>query len=262
MSSRFLRMMVAIAVALCAQAGARELRVCGDPDNMPLSREDGSGFENRIAELVAAHLGADLAWYWLPDRRGFLRKTLNAHVCDVVIGLPAESERALTTPAYYRGTYVFVHKATLHPRIASLDDPRLSSLRIGVSLVGNDLAATPPALSLARRGLVDNVVGFVPFGDRPLGERMTDAVRAGAIDVALLWSAQAGYWASGGNDASTRLDVTPLEPSPGVATAIDIAMGVRREDPALRDELTRALRALKPRIDAVLDAYRVARLPP
>jgi len=258
MSSAFRSVVLFAAIGFAVTGDARELRVCADPDNLPFSREDGSGFENRIADLVAAHLHADLRYFWLPDRRGFLRKTLNAHACDLVMGLPAESERALTTPAYYRGTYVFVYRGDRTARLDSLDDPRLRTLRIGVALVGNDLAATPPAMALAQRGIVGNVTGFPMFAEQSIGQRMTDAVRNGAIDVAVLWGPQAGYYARRGGPALT---VTPIAPSPGVAGTFDIAMGVRRDDAALRDEIAGALAVLKPQIDAVLDSYAVARVP-
>jgi mxaJ protein len=256
MCSAFRSALVAIALAACS-ADARELRVCADPDNMPFSSEDGRGFENRIAELVAAHLRADLSYYWLPDRRGFLRKTLNARACDLVIGLPAQSERALTTPPYYRGTYVFVYRADKLRHLASLDDPRLARLRIGVSLVGDDLAATPPAEALARRGLTENVTGFPMFGEGSVAQRMTTAVRDGAIDVAVLWGAQAGYYARRGTPVLT---VTPIAAKKGVTSTFDIAMGVRRDDAELGAAVAQALSELKPRIDAVLDSYGVARV--
>ena len=259
MSSAFRSCVLLATLGLAAAVGARELRVCADPDNLPFSREDGTGFENRIADLVATHLHADLRYYWLPDRRGFLRKTLNAHECDLVMGLPVESERALTTPAYYRGTYVFVYRGEDTGRLESLDDPRLRSLRIGVALVGNDLAATPPAMALARRGIVGNVTGFPMFGEGSIGQRMTNAVREGAIDVAVLWGPQAGYFA---RDGVPALTVTPIAPAAGVASTFAIGMGVRRDDGALRDEMAGALSALKPQIDAVLDAYAVARVSP
>ena len=256
MCSAFRSALLLVALCAAAAAGARDLRVCADPDNMPYSSEDGRGFENRIAELVAAHLEADLSYHWLPDRRGFLRKTLNAHACDLVIGVPATSERALTTKAYYRGTYVFVYRGDRMRRLASLDDPRLSQLRVGVALVGNDLAATPPAMALAQRGIVRNVTGFPMFGEGSIAQRMTDAVRAGAIDVAVLWGPQAGYFA---RKTRPALTVTPIAAKRGVTSTFDIAMGVRHDDPALHAQIVEALPLLQPRIEAVLDSYGVTR---
>src|SRR5689334_22317676 len=126
-----------------------ELRVCAEPDNLPFSRADRSGFENRIAELLATELGAHLVYAWRPQRRGFVRKTLGAGVCDAWMGVPADYERVLTTRPYYRSTYVFVYGKR---PLRSFDDPGLRALRIGVQLPGNDMAATPPGHVLAARG--------------------------------------------------------------------------------------------------------------
>ena len=112
------------------------LRVCSDPNNLPFSNARGEGFENRIAELLARDLGTHVAYTWWAQRRGFLRNTLNAGACDVVIGYPADAEMAQTTAPYYRSSYMFVTRRGL--RIDSLDDPRLQTLRVGVQLIGDD----------------------------------------------------------------------------------------------------------------------------
>jgi|KBSSwiStaDraftv2_1062776.scaffolds.fasta_scaffold00737_16 mxaJ protein len=245
---------------LCVAAAAqpRELRVCADPDNLPFSHEDGSGFENRIARLVADEMGAELRYAWLPLRRGFVRKTMGAGLCDMFIGVPADYERLLTTRPYYRSSYVFVDGAGARG-VASFNDPRLRSLRIGVQLVGDDLAATPPGYALAMTGHVDNVRGFTIYGQGPAAQRMIEALASGELDAALIWGPQAGYFA-------TR-STTPLElrvaRSPAsradLAFEFDIAMGVRRDDRALRDELDAIIARRRADIDAILAAFAVPR---
>src|SRR5690242_11137958 len=118
------------------------LRVCADPANLPFSSADESGFENRVAKLVAAELGPYVRYYWWPQRRGFVRNTLDARVCDVVAGIPAQSDAVLTTPPYYHAGYVFAYRPDRVPALRSYDDARLAKLRVGVPLVGNDMAAT------------------------------------------------------------------------------------------------------------------------
>jgi mxaJ protein len=166
-----------------AGAAQRELRVCADPDNLPYSHEDRSGFENRIAAIVAEELGATLTYTWFPQRRSFMRNTLNAGVCDVVMGVPSGFELALTTAPYYRSTYVFVFPADAATAYRSFDDPRLQTARIGVQLIGDDLAATPPGHALASRGIVRNVSGFPVYGERPQAELMIEALARGDLDV-------------------------------------------------------------------------------
>lgn len=246
----------ALALAAMHAWAADPLRVCADPDNLPHSRADGSGFENRIAELVAADLGRPLEYAWLPDRRGFVRKTLGARLCDVIIGVPADFERTANTRPYYRSSYVVVERAS-DPPIRSLDDPRLATLRVGVPLIGNDLAASPPGGLLARRGYTRNVRGFPLAGERPGAQRAIDAIVRGEIDAAVLWGPQAGYFA--------RRAAVPLRlaivPAPAEARfEFAIAMGVRHGDAALREQLDDVIRRRRADIDRILAEYGVPRV--
>ncbi|MDB5943060.1 MAG: extracellular solute-binding protein family 3 [Ramlibacter sp.] len=240
---------------------AQALRVCADPDNLPFSREDGSGFENRIARLLADELGLPLQYAWLPDRRGFVRKTLGSQLCDLIVGVPVEFERTMPTLPYYRSTYVFVEREPAPGRqpLSGFDDPRLRQLKIGVQLIGNDLAASPPGLALARHGAVDNVVGYMLIGDTPSAQRMVHAVADGSIDVAVLWGPQAGYY--------VRNSPVPLRMSRAVAPAdapqpfeFSIAMGVRRGDKALQQSINEIIRRRQGDIDAILAQYNVPRV--
>jgi mxaJ protein len=248
---------IALLLALAAHGAERELRVCADPDNLPFSREDGSGFENRIAALVAREMGARLAYDWLPQRRGFVRKSMGAGLCDVFIGVPVGFERVATTRPYYRSAYAFVYREG--EPLRSFDDPRLAQLRIGVQLVGNDLAATPPGHALAARGAADNVSGFTVYGDGPSAERIVNAVASGALDAGVVWGPQAGYFAQ---HSPVALGVS-FARAPGDLAAMPfefaIAMGVARADPALRDELNAILERRKADIDAILADYFVPR---
>lgn len=235
---------------------AKELRVCADPDNLPYSRRDESGFENRIASLVAAELGATLAYTWHPQQRGFVRKTIGAGTCDVWMGVPADFERVLTTKPYYRSSYVFVFN-----RIAlrSFDDPQLKSLRIGVQLPGNDLAATPPGHALALRGAIDNVSGFAVMGESHAAERIVEAIAAGKLDAGVVWGPQAGFFA-----AKKALNISPAEAPAelkGIPFEFSIAMGVKHGRRALRDELDGVIDRRRADLEAILVEYHVPRVP-
>ena len=250
--------LVIVLFCVATAALASELRVCADPDNLPLSHEDGSGFENRIARLVAAEMNAELRYEWLPLRRGFVRKTIDAGSCDVFIGVPKEFDRVLTTRAYYRSSYVFVNGSGARG-IDTFDDARLARLRIGVQLVGNDLAATPAAHALAMAGHVENVRGFPIYGDGPAAQRMIGAIVKGTLDAALVWGPQAGYFAA---LATPPLELRRVRPPPRLVSVpfeFDIAMGVRRGDAALRDELDAILERRRSDIDAILLEYSVPR---
>jgi quinoprotein dehydrogenase-associated probable ABC transporter substrate-binding protein len=233
-------------------AWASELRVCAEPDNLPYSHADESGFENRIARVLAAELNATLRYTWFLQRRAFVRKT--AGLCEVFIGVPSDFERLATTRPYYRSTYVFVHRKDI---AAPSFDGDLKSLRIGVQLPGNDLAATPPGHALARRGAIDNVTGFPVYGERPAAERIVDAIARGELDAAVVWGPAAAHFAH-----RRELLVQPASPPPGLEVPFDfaIAVGIRRGNHELRDALDGALERRKRDIDAILDEYRVPRL--
>ena len=174
------------------------------PENMPFSNEKLEGFENKIAELLAKEFGASLSYVWWGQRRGFIRNTMNATLkearCDVVIGVPAGYDLVQTTKPYYRSTYVFVYRKGKGPQIKSLDDPILKRIKIGVHLLGDDYTNPPPVHELAKRGIVDNVVGFDTFysAENPPG-RIVDAVATGKVGVAIVWGPAAGYFVKNQN---------------------------------------------------------------
>jgi len=237
------------------------LRVCADPNNLPFSNDRGEGFENKIAELLAADRHARVEYTWWAQRRGFFRNTLSAGTCDVVMGIPTATGVALTTRPYYRSMYVFVSRADRGLRLGSLDDPRLRALRIGVQMIGDDFNNTPPAHALAARGLRENVVGYSVYGDyrqpHPLS-RIVDAVADGAIDAAVVWGPEAGYFARHAAVAMTIAGVTP-QSDRALPFTFDISMGVRKRDVTLRDELNEFLVRRRAEIDGILAAFGVPR---
>jgi len=99
-----------------------ELRVCADPNNLPYSNERGEGFENALARLIAADLHRTLRYTWWPQRRGFIRETLQAGRCDVVMGMPTTSQSVRLTQPYYRSSFMFVTRRDDHLPPAALDD--------------------------------------------------------------------------------------------------------------------------------------------
>src|SRR4051812_20060096 len=211
-----------VALAACAALGAAPapLRVCADPNNLPFSNERGEGFENKIASLVARDLGRPLTYFWLPQRRGFVRNSLNAGRCDVVIGVPALYGVLQPTRSYYRSSYAFVSRRDRHLRIDSFDAPALRTLRIGIQITGGDYNNPPAAQALAERHLVQNVQGFTMYGDysQPDPQRdIVDAVADGRVDIAVVWGPLAGYYA--------RFEPTPIDVRPIAMKHTDPASG-------------------------------------
>jgi mxaJ protein len=156
MSSPFRKLLfaaAALAFSAAAQAAEpRQLRVCADPDNLPYSNQEGAGFENKIAELIAQDLHATLEYDWWPQRRGFVRRTIGAGMCDLLIGVPADFERVATTRPYYRSTYVFVTRSA--DAVPDFGSPAIRERRIGVQLIGAALLWGPQAGWFAARAQV------------------------------------------------------------------------------------------------------------
>jgi mxaJ protein len=243
----------------------RKLVVCADPNNLPFSNRAGEGFENKLAKLLADDMGANLSYVWWAQRRGFARNTLNEGACDVWLGVASGVDRVATTRPYYRSTYVFVTRDDKPLKGLTLDDPRLRSLKIGVQMVGNDAMNTPPAHSLARRGLIDNVRGYMLYGDYEKPNppaAIVAAVARGEVDVALVWGPLAGYFASLSSVALRIEPVTPALDDSQWPMVYDISMAVRRGDLQLREQIESILSKEKPRIDALLTAYHVPQIAP
>ena len=235
---------IALLLVAAAPAHARELKVCADPNNLPFSNSQNAGFENRIVDIVARELKADVTYVWHAQRRGNVRETLNEGLCDLIPGVASSLEMLATTRPYYRSTYVAVVRDPALKGLANFDDPRLEELRIGVQLIGDDGANSPPAHALARRGIIDNVRGYTIYGDydSPAPQApILDALARGDIDVAFVWGPTAGYFARSEPVALTIAPVEPQSDGPALPMVFDISMGVRRDDLALKREVEGAL---------------------
>jgi mxaJ protein len=261
-SRRAVASVAVIAALLAATLGAAPagpLRVCADPNNMPFSNVRGEGFENKIAEMVARDIGRPISYFWSPQRRGFVRNTLSAERCDVVMGVPAHYELLQPTRPYYRSSYVFVSRHDRGLRVRSFDDPRLKTLRIGIQLTGDDYANPPAAQAFASRHIINNIRGYTVYGDYSKEDpqrAVVEAVARGEVDVAVVWGPQAGYF---GRHAGVPIDLTPVAPPrDGVLPfRFDIAMGVRRGDAALRATLDRIIVRRRAEIRRILEEYGV-----
>jgi quinoprotein dehydrogenase-associated probable ABC transporter substrate-binding protein len=240
-------------------AGALELvdphvfRACADPHNLPFSNEAGEGFENKIAELFAKKLGKSLAYTFYPDATGFIRNTLNARRCDVVLGIAQEADIVQPTNPYYRTAYVAVYpKSGPLAGLDTLNDPRLKTAKIGV------IAGTPPVTFLAVNGLLGRIKSYALVVDTrfdsPNAEMMHD-LDTGVIDVAFMWGPIAAYDAS---KAQTAMSLAPLVQESGPTKLVyRIAMGVRHSDQNWKRDLNELISQNRAEIDAILRSYGV-----
>lgn len=244
--------------ALCA--APPPFRVCADPNNLPFSNRTQEGFENKIAALLARELGRELVYTWWPQRRGFIRNTLNAGLCDVVMGVPSSYDPVLTTQPYYRSTYVFVYPQHARYEVTSLDDPLLRRLKIGVHLIGDEYVNSPPAHALSAKGIVRNVVGYSIFGDYTEDSppsRIVTAVAAGEVDIAIVWGPIAGYFAQKQAVPLTLVPVPQNAASPSLPFVYSISLGVRRKETELKATLDELLARKSAEIRQILEQYGV-----
>jgi mxaJ protein len=238
---------------------ARPLLVCADPNNMPFSNRRQQGFENKVIDLVAKDLGQEVRYVWWAQRRGYVRSTLNEAKCDLWPGVATGVDRLATTRPYYRSTYVFVTRDDAALQNLTLDDPRLKRATIGVQMIGNDATNTPPAHAIADRGLIDNVRGYMVYGDYARSNPADTIIKAVAdkdIDVALVWGPLAGYYA---HRSRQRLRISAIAPAEDSRWPMeyDISMGVSRNEQALAERVNSILDQEKPAITAILRAYQV-----
>ncbi len=258
---RRISLLLALLLGACA---AQPLKVCADPNNMPFSNKAGEGFENKLAQMIAADLDRPITYTWWAQRRGFVRNTAGKGACDIWPGVASGLERLETTRPYYRASYVFVTRKADAIEGLTLDDQRLRNLTVGVQLVGDDGGNTPPAHALARRGIIDNVRGFMLYGDytRPNPPAaIVDAVEDGRIDVGLVWGPLAGYFAKR-SQVPLRLEpVTPWLDDNQWPMAFDISVGVRKDEPELRDHIDRILRKRRSDVARLLAQYGIDRDP-
>jgi mxaJ protein len=229
-----------------------KFRVCADPNNLPYSNEKLEGFENKIAELLAKEFSDSPTYFWWPQRRGFLRGTLGANMCDIIMGVPKEYDPVLVTKSYYRTTYVIAYLKNKGLQVKSLDDPVFKEVKIGVYI------NTPPHVALNQRGIFKNLVSYELFYDSQdnyPGKIMDDLV-AGRIDIALVWGAIAGYFAK---KQSVPIEIVPIPKgeADSLSFIFDMSMGVRRSDKELKAKLEEILNKKQTEIQKILEDYGV-----
>jgi quinoprotein dehydrogenase-associated probable ABC transporter substrate-binding protein len=254
-----------VGIALPGGAGAQDtegsielvdphvFRACADPRDLPFSNEAGEGFENKIAELLAHKLDKSVAYTFYPDSTGFIRNTLNAHRCDVVLGIAQGVDIVQPTNPYYRTSYVAAYRKDGPLKdLDSLSDPRLKTARIGV------VAGTPPATYLAEKGLLGRIKSYALVVDTrfdsPTHEMMDDLDR-GEIDVGLLWGPLAGYYATKAKSPTAVVPLTKEQAGPQMV--FRIGMGVRHSDQSWKRDLNKLISENQSDIQTILRSYGV-----
>lgn len=253
---RGLMMSLALGAWTTGSAGAQTsdlvsntaLRVCADPANYPMSAKDGTGFENKLADLVGAKLDLPVEYTWYPMATGFVRNTLIAKKCDVIIGFAQGHELVLNTNHYFTSVYtLIVPQDGDLAAVQSLADPALKQRRLGI------IAGTPPAAHLARNGLIAKSKAYNLVVDRrhesPAID-MLDDLKSGAIDGAVLWGPIGGPLVKVNYPGFKVIPLIKEELPPRLF--FRITMGVRIGEKVWQRELNSLIRRNQDEINAVL----------
>lgn len=229
------------------------LRICADPRSLPFSNDKGEGFENKLGELFAEKLQKKLDYVYFPQATGFVRMTLGAHRCDVIMGFPQGDDVAQGTNPYYRTAYALVaRQGSGLEDVATLQDARLKGKHIGV------VAGTPPATNMAVNGLMADARSYRLMVDTRFDSsaaEMINDLTSDKIDAAILWGPIAGFYA---RKANPPLHVTPLvKETTGPRLVFRIGMGVRAADQNWKRLLNRLIQENQPAINKILLDYGV-----
>ncbi|KMZ12126.1 hypothetical protein BHUM_06392c [Candidatus Burkholderia humilis] len=245
------------------------LRVCADPNNMPLSNQKGEGYENKIANQMASDFGWKIEYTYWPQRMGFVRNTLRDKVpnteqfkCDLIIGVPREYELTATTRPYLHSTYAMVFQNK--PEYASIKAPsdlmnlppdQLKKMKLGI------FVKSPATDWLLRNNLIDQAVSYQGQSGDPdafPGEVIERDLAKGNVDAAFIWGPIAGYFV---NCLDNKVRLVPIPPQPGIRFDYEISMGVRYGEKAWRDKVDNWIASNQPKIDQILTSYQVPLLP-
>jgi quinoprotein dehydrogenase-associated probable ABC transporter substrate-binding protein len=228
------------------------LKVCADPNDLPFSDEKKRGFENKIAEVVGSALGLKVDYVWFPQVIGFVRNTLQAYRCDLVMGTVAGDDLMQTTNPYYFTTYVMIYRSDKGLGFEGLQDPRLARLHLGV------VSATPPSDLLVRHDLMSRAIPYQLTVDTRVESpthQMVQDIMDGRIDVGFLWGPIAGYYRK---HDGLPLTLVPLADEPGSPRMkYHIAMGVRVNEPEWRRRINAVILKQQAEITGILRDYGV-----
>ncbi|MDD5411706.1 MAG: quinoprotein dehydrogenase-associated putative ABC transporter substrate-binding protein [Methylobacter sp.] len=256
-------------ITFSASAGEK-FKVCADPLNPPYSTKNKDGFENKIAELFAKELGQTVEYYWLPQRLGFIRNSLNAplkdtdvesneYKCDVIMGVPAGYDLTLTTDPYYQSTYVLLiakgrgwDDITDAAQLVDLPLQKQEALKIAMFDRG------PGTSWMQKNGLLDQGIPYQSMSgdsDNNVAMQIEKDLKAGKIDMVILWGPMAGYVIS--QSPKNSYSMIPMKSTPDMKFDFAMAMGVRNGDKARKEALNKLIADKAKEIQAIMANYNI-----
>lgn len=234
---------VAVTAALgpALAAGPDPLRLCADPDNLPLSSDKAGkpGLYVEIGEAIGKALGRPVSTVWYRTNFGkrAVRVTMLANQCDATIGLPQDSD--------FMGPRVIFSKPLfkLGYAVVAPKDFEFTGLS---SLVGKRVIlqfSTTPHNMIGPR---EDIAGVTVLSPEEGMQKLAD----GKADVAVLWGAHAGYL-----NTSVYGDRYRLISIDGPGLQWPTAIGFAKDHAELRDEVDAVLPAMKDAITGLMTKY-------
>ena len=258
-------------IAIAEDSKTRErpvLKVCADPELMPFSNKKEEGMENKIAELLAKELGAELKYEWFPQRMGFIRNTLRSeengvYKCDLVMSVPEHFELAATTKPYYASTYAMAYikgrglDSVTEPAILETLNNERKDIRFGLFDRG------PAQLWVFKHNLMDNMVPYqFQIGDARLNptEIILNDLYDGKFDVTIVWGPTAAYYATQNTDRGEMV-ILPLDDDdpklPEMKFVFNMSMAVRRGDSEWKEQLNEFIDEHQGEINEIISSYGI-----
>lgn len=256
--------------AIAEESAGKErpvLKVCADPELMPFSNKNQEGLENKIAELLAKELGAELKYVWFPQRMGFIRNTLaneenGTFKCDLVLSVPEHFELAATTKPYYASTYSLAYikgrglDSVTEPEMLATLSENGKEIKFGLFDRG------PAQIWVFKHNLMDNMVPYqFQLGDARLNptEIILNDLYEGKIDATIVWGPTAAHYGKQNKDRG-ELVVLPLidDPKePQMKFVFNMSMAVRRGEPEWQEQLNQLIDKHQGEINDIISSYGI-----
>lgn len=217
------------------------LRLCADPDNLPLSSDKPAkpGLYVEIGEAIGKALGRPVSHVWYRTNFGkrAVRVTMLANQCEATVGLPQDSD--------FMGPRVIFSKPLFKLGYAIVAPKDFEFTGLG-SLKGKRVIvqfSTTPHNMIGPREDITSVTVLTP-------EEGMQKLAEGKADVAFLWGAHAGYL-----NATAYGDRYKLVSVDGPALQWPTAIGFTKDSAGLRDQVDALLPGLKDTIAGLMKKY-------
>lgn len=258
-------------ISFAEKSSAKErpvLKVCADPELMPFSNKNEEGMENKIAELIAKEIGAELKYEWFPQRMGFIRNTLRSedngiYKCDLVMSVPEHFELAETTKPYYASTYAMVYikgrglDSVTEPQMLETLADEGQHFKFGLFDRG------PAQIWVFKHNLMDDMVPYqFQLGDARKNptEIILNDLYDGKIDVTIVWGPTAAYFASQQKDKGEMV-IIPLDDNdpklPEMKFVYNMSMAVRFGDNEWKEQLNKLIDEHQEEINDIISGYGI-----